>query len=335
MAKIQPAVSTILLNIPAKVGDDNGVGYLDLSQCASIVNRRFYRQGLNWAVASFRCNQTGGVGGGRFQIEKLPETWVMSNAWHKAFANWQRQAREVLEDSGSEDVRAKYRDFKIFMDTGHYDAVASPSQANGGALLPVKSGGGSFLTGTSGAALAAEWDYSEVVIPNRVNADGSGNDPLTDPFVFKLHMVGIGLNPSKSLGIIDGYENSRAVPHSPDPTVPAGVDAANDNWLSRMFDDGNANPEILDVVTDNNDELPYPQLNYPGGDEMASVLQLHAHTDISSSVTAVDNSFIMAGTQVPCGLLKFTNKTDKVMEVFVDLVPGHHRGYLCEPMQEF
>jgi hypothetical protein len=210
-----------------------------------------------------------------------------------------------------------------------------PDTGIGTQALPIKSGGNSFLKGTSAAILTAEWDYSQVVIPNRVNADGSGSDPLTDPFVFKLHMVGAGLNPAKSLGIIDGYENSRSVPQSPDPINPPGLDAANDNWFNRMFDDGNANPEILDVVTDNNDDLPYPQFPYPGGDEMGSVLQLHSHTDVTATISAVDNSFYMPGTQVPCGLLKFTNNTDKVMEVFIDLVPGSHRGYLCEPMQEF
>ncbi len=316
MAKIQPAVSTILINVPA-----GGSGYVDLSQCASIVNRRFYRQGLNWAVAGFRCNQQGAISGGRFQIEKLPETWVMSNAWHKAFAMWKKQQDEAIAESGSESAVAKFRDFKILMDVPHVAARASN-------LLPIKSGGGTFLAGTTGA-LTAEWDYSQVVLPN-VISDGSSD---VDPAEYYLHMVGVNNNAGVSRGIIDGYASSRSYPHSPDPVEP-GVEGA-DNWMNRMFNDGNANPEIVGNAVDNNDDLPYPQVAYPGGEEMAAVLQLHAHTDITATTTAVDNSFFMPGTQVPCGLLKFNNTTTTIMEVFIDLVPGHHRGYLCEPMQEF
>ena len=52
MSKIQPAEMT--LNFVTDTVDAGTVGnfYIDLSQCASIVNRRFYRQGINWAVSS-------------------------------------------------------------------------------------------------------------------------------------------------------------------------------------------------------------------------------------------------------------------------------------------
>ncbi len=331
MTKIQPAVSTILINVPA-----NDFSYLDISQCASIANRRAYRQGLNWAVRGFRCNQKGGSTAGRFQIEKLPETWVMSNAWHKAFAMWNKQQRQAIDDAGAESAVAKFRDFKVFMDTVHVDSVLAGTNVN----LPIKSGGGTFLDSTSGVALSAEWDYSQIVIPNAddtdpitgAQLDAAGNPIDIHPLEFYLHMVGANRT-ATSKGVIDGYASSRAVPQSPDPVAPPMGSA--DNWMRDMFDVGNDNSEVLSNATDRNDDLPYPQVFYPGADEMASVLQLHAHTDITATGTAVNNSFVMAGSQVPCGLLKFTNGTDQVMEVFIDLMPGTHRGYLCEPMQEF
>ncbi len=315
MPKIQPAVSTILINVPA-----GGSGYVDLSQCASIVNRRFYRQGLNWAVSGFRCNQQQGIGGGRFQIEKLPETWVMSNAWHKVFLHWRKQQQEALDASGAESVRAAFNDFKIYMDTTHVAAgSAGTFDAN---LLPVKSGGGSFTAG--------EWQPSQIVIPNAA-ADASGSE--VDAAEYFLHMIGVG-SATNSRGIIEGYANSRALPISPDPQLRPNTNNQY-NWLRDMFDVGNDDQEVLQNVSERNNETPYPQEDYPGGGVQAPVLQLHAHTDITASINAVDNSFFMPGTQVPCGLLKFSNGTNQVMEVFIDLVPGMHRGYLCEPMQEF
>lgn len=312
MAKIQPAVSTILINVPA-----NGAIYADISQMACLVNRRFYRQGLNWAVAGFRCNQKGGTTAGRFQIEKLPETWVMSNAWHKSFALWNQQQKDAMEESGLESTAAKFRDFKIYMDSDHVTATF------GGNALPVQPGGATFTPG--------QWEASEIVVPNTA-ADASGSD--VDPTEYFLHMVGGNFGPgSASRGMIDGYQYSRSYPQSPDPVAPA--QQSDFNWMRDMFDVGNNNAEIMDNVQNKNENLPYPQVDYPGGDTQAPVLQLHSHTDMNAGATAVDNSFFMAGTQVPCGLLKFTNGTDQVIEVFIDLVPGHHRGYLCEPMQEF
>ncbi len=316
MAKIQPAVSTILINIPAKVGENAGAGYLDLSQCASIVNRRFYRQGLNWAVAGFRCNQKGGISGGRVTIEKLPETWVMSNAWHKVFAHWRKQQNEALEASGQESVRAAFNDFKIHMDQVHVTAGFASN------LLPVKSGGGTFAPG--------EWEASQIVIPNSAT-DASGSE--VDPTEYFLMMVGAGSG-TGAKGMIQGYAVSRALPQSPDPALDVNTTNAA-NWMRNMFDVGNEDTEVLANAALRNNDLPYDQDDYPGGGFQAPVLQLHAHTDISAATSAIDNSFFMPGTQVPCGLLKFTNNTDQVLEIFVDLVPGHHRGYLCEPMQEF
>ena len=91
---------------------------LDLSQIASITNRRFYRQGLNWVVGGFKILSTAQAG--FVSIHKLPTTWVMSNAWHKSFASWQQMNREALEET--ESVRPRFLDFKIYADSDHHIA---------------------------------------------------------------------------------------------------------------------------------------------------------------------------------------------------------------------
>ena len=53
--KIQPAP----LNLSFTVAGGTATNWIDLSQCASIVGRRFVRQGLNWAVAGFTVTVTG------------------------------------------------------------------------------------------------------------------------------------------------------------------------------------------------------------------------------------------------------------------------------------
>ena len=52
-SKIQPSVMTMAFQTPANISGSNSYT-VDLSQAASLLNRRFYRQGINWAVAGFK-----------------------------------------------------------------------------------------------------------------------------------------------------------------------------------------------------------------------------------------------------------------------------------------
>jgi len=327
--KLQPAVRTITFPIY-----DAGVQYVDLSQAASLVNRRFYRQGLNWAVSGFSLhtsNVDAAIGTGSVTVAKIPNTWVASNAWEKAFRAWNKQQMDTVDESGAESAVARFRDFKIHADTGHVDAGFGEN------MLPGN------LTDTANWELftPGEWESSLIVVPNSLSAA----DPY-EPREWKLHMCGSNFAsavPLGSRGIIEGYADSRAYPQSPDPVSPA-VDGTN-NWLARMFDVGGDTSEILDNATDRNDNLPYPQVNYPGGENQAPDLQYHDNLNITT--TTVSGKTTCRGTSVPCGLLKFNidlslaavapvqgAEPAPVAWIQVHLVPGSHRGYLCEPMME-
>ncbi len=297
--------------------------WIDLSQAASIVNRRFYRQGLNWAVQGFTFQfATSDTVTGNLRVETLPTTWVCSNAWHKMFAAWNRQQREALDDSSSESVRAKFSDFKIFMDTSHVtDFGNNSSDLNQTNLIP-RTASSAFATG--------EWQPSQIVLPNRV-ADASGS--LTEPLEQYLYMVGsIGTDATAGRGIISAYAFSRSVPQSPDPSVPSNVTNDEYNILRNMFDVGNDDTEILDNAVHTNDELPYDRDVYPGAYGNAAELQLHSEFQLSGTV--IGNRLTSLGGNIPCGLIKITNDTGVTCDVTVHLVPGNHRGYLAEPMQD-
>ena len=59
--KIQPSELTLRFRTPDFSGSDSF--YVDLSQAASLVNRRFYRQGINWAVAGIKILSAGSATG--------------------------------------------------------------------------------------------------------------------------------------------------------------------------------------------------------------------------------------------------------------------------------
>lgn len=145
-----------------------------------------------------------------------------------------------------------------------------------------------------------------------------------------MQMLGgqdIDLNPA-SLGLIKAYANSRSVPQSPDPDVPNDVGDDN-NVYRRMFDTGDNNQDVIDNVIYNNRQLPYNQDLYPGEgiDQAEFVASIRlANTQSQTQV---------AGAAFPCGLIQIdTSFLDGEAQFLVHLVPGEHRGYLAESMQE-
>jgi hypothetical protein len=313
MANMQPAPMTFYVPTPPVTTGNTGNFTVDLSQIASLVNRRFYRQGLNWAVSGIKLvsGETGSL-----TISKIPNTWVAGNAWKKAFAMWNKQQLETISDAGAESALAKFRDFKVHLDPEH---VTAGFAAN---LLPADASGNIILPG--------EWQESRIVVPNFPTAG--------DRREFVLHMTGAnfpsGISPN-TRGIIEGYADSRAYPQSPDPVSP--VIESTDNWMAMMQNDGNADQEILGNATDRNDDLPYDQVNYPGGETNFPGLQIHDFAQIVSySGTNQIGTQRIKGGNFPCGLMRIQWTPENTANVVlqIELMPGPARGYLTEPMQE-
>jgi len=325
--KIQPAVQTFAFQIPAVPTGAQDRYYIDLSQCASILNRRFYRQGINWAVAGFKFLSGEPM---NITIQKLPNTWITSNSWEKAFRAWDKQQKDDVDEAGAQSAMATFRDFKVFADPNHVnDYIAAGSDLNATNLLPISVDSiGVPVTATGG-----EWEPSQIVVPNTL-PDASGS--LVQPIEYLLHMVGINNNGGLSRGVLEGYADSRAYPQSPDPVAP-DLGSGN-NWLRDMFNVGDDNSEVIRNATDKNDELPYPQVDYPGGETQLPELQIHdALRIVETNPTDGVGIQRAKGGNFPCGLIAIdavSSRDVSALSILVDLVPGNHRGYLCEPMTE-
>ncbi len=318
---------TFQADVPPGEGATATDHYFDLGQVTSVVNRRFYRQGLNWAVGGIKVlsQPTGSQTlDGNITISCLPTTWPVYNGWEKAFSVWRKQQDEALAEGGTESMKARFNDFKIFMDRNHASGGTAGNQR------PIN-----FQDATAGGAAqtfdAGTWEPSKIVLPNTL-ADGTGTE--IEPTQRFLHMVGPNVAGTNSRGILEGYADSRAYPQSPDPVGPDVGDA--DNWMARMFDVGNDMEEILDNATDRNDTLPYDQDEYPNGEGNAPGLQIHDFELVTG--TTIGGTTRFRGGTFPCGLIKITHENFAAGPVTVTtqikLVPGNHRGYLCEPMQD-
>jgi len=328
-SKIQPAVMTLSFATASSPAGVRQRSYVDLSQVASLVNRRFYRQGINWAVGGFKVSA---LKSGAVSIYKLPNTWVMSNAWEKGFRAWQQMNNEALAEA--ESIRPKFLDFKIFADADHHTAGFANN------LLPV-----SVDTGGVGVvATPGEWESSKLRIPVGVAAPGDTTE---------REIIAVGANypgGAPAVSLIEGYAASRALPDIEDPNTPGDADSATgltpQNWLSALQSEGTEQDSavLADMQTENN-IAPYPFENdgtavdtmYPGGANQLQGLEWHDFVTIfEANATNGIGIQRLKGGNFPCGLIAIDWTPDSAANILIqiDMVPGNHRGYLCEPMTE-
>lgn len=322
-SKIEPAVLTVPFVLP----DGAATSTIDLSQVASLINRRFYRQGINWAVAGFKVISPGNATGS-LSIAQLPNTWVMSNAWEKSMRTWNKMNREALSET--ESVRPKFLDFKIYADDTHHTA------GYGGNLLPIDFAGVS--------ASAGEWVSSKAVVP--FGPASPGNTVEFEFIAVGANFPGAGASGLNAVSLIEGYAASRGLPYNPDPNTPADADDADgstpENWMAAIFNEGtDQTSEVIEDMLFDNNQPPYPfegdginaDTMYPGGANQLATLQYHDSAIISA--TTIGGVTTMKGGNFPCGLIRIASVIDTPGTIIqVNLVPGNHRGYLCEPMTE-
>jgi len=327
--RIEPAVQTFTFATASTSAGGSTISYIDLSQVASIMNRRFYRQGINWAVAGIKFITAQPSPGnqliGSVTVEKLPNTWVMANSWTKSFRAWQRMIEHATEDSGTSSIKGRFLDFKVFADSVHHTAGFAAN------LLP---------RDATGPAIAGEWIPSKFQLPNAFGGISNPTDILAVGPNFPGVSPATGAN---AVSMIQGYADSRALPYQEDPNVPADADT---NWMVRLFNDGSQqDQEVIAELEVAGDQAPYPyegdgtnlDTMYPGGETQLASLQLHDLT--SYGATTISGTTRVKGGNFPCGLMKITHSltpesTPHNVLVQVDLVPGSHRGYLCETMLE-
>jgi len=331
---------------PDNDGNINAVRYIDLAQCASLVNRVALRQGMEYVVESVEIFTTGAVNA---MIFRLPEHWACINAWEKAFHMWNRQQLDNAEESGMLSTKARYRDFKVFFDAAHVtDGV-------GNNLIPI----GYNIASAASSTESYEWNPSQFVLPSHDVNPGTG--VADDAVEVYGHMLDgdNGATPltSTSCGIIHAYGESRSRVHSQDPNI---VDVpADDTLFGAMADVGFIQDDIITNFQEHNHVPPYLIDNdssvefYPGGNnqgiwnlvgsykgQLEDIISVRAGSSSVSSDT-------IPGFVAPLGLLKVAYEAAATPPVLpavagtppqlimrVTLAPGGYKGLLAQSMQE-
>lgn len=296
-------------------GNTTSTVYIDLAQALSQINRRAYRQGLYYYVASVGfSNGTEAY----CQINTLPDTWVTKAAWVRAYRQWSKMNRKAMANDG---IAPKYHDFKTQMING-----ASP-------VLPVSYGS----VDTSTAYSSDDWVTSKFVTedPTLVDDDtGTGLEhAVTDPDQFVSHMLGPHIGSSgtwTSIGLIRSlndvwrYDDADGVPE---------LDGDSDtDPIANLFDAGDNLDEIrLNLDTDG-DEPPYNHDVMPG----ASSVEETVVAQIIRTSAGAGAYGRAPGFCAPFGLLQ-VNVSDFSagtsvgdVEMQIEMVPGTYHGVYAE-----
>lgn len=326
MAKIQPSPLKISFQIKP------GVSTIDCSMAVSAISRRFMRQGNNWAVQDLEIFVAPGsiASTGLVTVSKLQDTWMVSNAWHKSYAFWREMVKEFALDI-QPSIRPKYMDFKIFMNVDHYNDWAANKAAGGEGQQSTASALGTLspIDLTSTFVLPGEWIPSKFITP----AVGSAT---VDEWYLQMH----GPDTATAVGLVFQYSKSRSVPQSPDPDTGG----AGSSVFNNVFDQGTPQSDaVIADALDENDELPYDQDNYPGGNTNFDTGQIVLWDGLTTSNTMGHVSKLHTGPfNAQCGLIQIHNNVlgtespnpPQNLYAILTLVPGDNRGYLTQPMQD-
>jgi len=316
---MQPAVTDLAFTIPAAGGTGtDSRSYIDTAKELSKVNRRGYSQGRMYAYQGltfiWRPLPAGALASLELTVRSAGNTWVVQNAHVKGEALWHQMQDLVLDDNPS--VAGKWHDFKIRLSTQMVTAR----------ILNVKDGAGVDYK-------AGEWSLSTYVMPQHEVDPATGLPLAADELTACL----IGPDTPSIRSLVQAYEDSRATVQSPAPNVPAGMSTS---FFNLLTDSGSQEPELADVIEDENDTPPYDLDEYPGGATNANVPCTVGYAAISAA--EVDGR--IGGFIAPCGLLEIEIKgfaadgtpvataEMPAIDILLHVAPGMYKGTASVPM---
>ncbi len=287
----------------------DGDQWIDIASDLSKVNRRAYRQGMQYAVGKVEFAFAGKPGNAdiiSLAAFTAGDTWVVHNAWKKAQAHWLQQQRRARRLIGR-GAKPAYEDFKVFLDDSNRSAGLLPTIAADVALVG-----------------AGEWDYSVL----HVEAEDHSIQE------WYMHIIGGDIS-TTDRGLILGYQQSRATVQADAPDLPADYSAS---MYADMADDlDDVAKSVADDMEDENDEPPYDHDDYPGNDTNADVPWLQSF----AVANAAASNAVLDGFVAECGLVKFhlggitsagVDTAAPNISVTVHLVPGKYKGIMAKSM---
>ena len=244
-----------------------------------------------------------------------PNTWKMRNAFRK----WHAYRNMMLEDAGvTEEEKGRYgKTIRPYLD--HFMPSGN-----------VKDPSGWDLTSQT-----QEWTYTRIAATPGFDADAVGTEGQSAVDTYSLNICGpnqvdatttLGTEYYDEVGMIHSYNQDRQ-----EVTVPSGDEtiAGHNNPLALLRYKGNAGGEVMDIVEEQEEELPPYDTVDSGWSTVpatADIMRINPGYDGTSSVPVIRTTTLF----VPAGLLAITAENeDPNALVFCDVVGT----VLCKDME--
>ncbi len=307
--------------------NEEGEVYVDIAQCLSLLNRKLVKQGSAFMIEEIRLNSYAEANQ-TVTIHRLAQNWVLANAHTKALAEWNEQQIRAAKEAGTESFKAKWRDFKIYMSKGHWDAMATDGTFDGNHLPD------NYTLAEIGAITGVEyeWTPSNFVVPN---VTVGGTTSTREYQMIATGADGAGVSDTYK-SMVMAYAESRARPNVPEPNIIVGPDGG---LYTDMENVGEDEDEIIANWVYEGNEPPYPvgdgsaDEGYPGGEHMGNPTSgghLEAEAIVSNNVRSLIPGFV-----APCGLLRI-GRTETVgsLSVQIRVAAAANGKPLSIPMKE-
>ncbi len=330
---IQPAITDLYMRIPpGGMVTGESVAYVDTARELSKINRRMYSQSRMYGFQGLTFIWRAAAAAGPLTLSSIEckvstagNTWVVQNAHTKGHALWNEMQDLVLDDNPS--IKGKWHDYKVKLDY----------QMTAGRLMNVTDGEGVVIK-------AGEWDYATYIMPEH-DVDPATGLPL-DADEYSPTLIGVDTTvprPAPATGatgnrcLVKAYEESRSTVQPVDPNAPPGLTTS---FFNLLTDSGSQEPELAEVILDENNAPPYDDDEYVGGDTNGVNALVVGYSAISASeVDGRVGPFV-----APCGLIHldirgYDQNGDEwdaelmpEIEILLHVAPGMYKGVAAIPM---
>lgn len=249
--------------------------YLDLAQTLSLQERRLHRQHRIYTVLGGLLSDSNNDAS--ITINTAPNNWVTRTAVKRGFRMWQKMVKQHTQEAGVRlaQLEGKWADWKIYLDATHQGASN---------ILPLDGS-------TPGVDISppGEWSYSRYVSEdvNWLALPAASADRNADEFYG--HIVGDHSGTATnwiSVGLIQSWLKSR--PQVAALPIISPNDGIGDDPLTAIFDETDAQDEVLENLADDNELPPYDQNEVFGGYVAGAGSQLQrqamAHTSAQNPI---------------------------------------------------
>jgi len=226
--------------------DGDSVHYIDLARELSKVERKLHPQFRNYTVLGGIMKDSNQDAVARFNV--APDVWPVRTALRRGKRIFDKMVNQRVKELGI-DIKPKYHDFKVMLNSSS-TSFEQTVDAGGNVI-----GGGEWVYPRY-VSEDVKWD--DVELSGTSSPGGNRNADEFSAFICGGEHVaaGGGQDVWARIGLVKSWIETRAEPESDLPNIPNTVTT---DPLANLFDESDADDEVLMNLDHHNDEAPYDE----------------------------------------------------------------------------